>query len=212
MGRARCADAQRCAPRGAGRAPVITAPERWAFEYSRFQEAQSAKSSNTRTWSPKRTKSSNRPTRSPRGILSGRAAQITGEVLHGQIVPTLANISRQVAMVVLGYRGQGAVAGALLGSVSSSLVRHAHGPVAVIPEEPRPARPPHAPVVVGIDGSPTSGLAAEIAFDEASRRGVDLVALHAWSDMGPSTFLGSIGRRSNGETSKTSRRKCSPGV
>lgn len=143
---------------------------------------------------------------------SGRAAQITGEVLHGQIVPTLANISRQVAMVVLGYRGQGAVAGALLGSVSSSLVRHAHGPVAVIPEEPRPARPPHAPVVVGIDGSPTSGLAAEIAFDEASRRGVDLVALHAWSDMGPSTFLGSIGRRSNGETSKTSRRKCSPGV
>lgn len=119
---------------------------------------------------------------------SGRAAQITGEVLHGQIVPTLANISRQVAMVVLGYRGQGAVAGALLGSVSSSLVRHAHGPVAVIPEEPRPARPPHAPVVVGIDGSPTSGLAAEIAFDEASRRGVDLVALHAWSDMGPLDF------------------------
>lgn len=109
-------------------------------------------------------------------------------MLHGQIVPTLANISRQVAMVVLGYRGQGAVAGALLGSVSSSLVRHAHGPVAVIPEEPRPARPPHAPVVVGIDGSPTSGLAAEIAFDEASRRGVDLVALHAWSDMGPLDF------------------------
>lgn len=91
-------------------------------------------------------------------------------------------------MVVLGYRGQGAVAGALLGSVSSSLVRHAHGPVAVIPEEPRLARPPHAPVVVGIDGSPTSGLAAEIAFDEASRRGVDLVALHAWSDMGPLDF------------------------
>lgn len=45
--------------------PVITAPEGWAFEYSRFQEAKSAKSSNTRTWSPKRTKSSNRPTRSP---------------------------------------------------------------------------------------------------------------------------------------------------
>lgn len=118
----------------------------------------------------------------------GCVGPATGEVLHGQIVPTLANISRQVAMVVLGYRGQGAVAGALLGSVSSSLVRHAHGPVAVIPEEPRPARPPHAPVVVGIDGSPTSGLAAEIAFDEASRRGVDLVALHAWSDMGPLDF------------------------
>lgn len=43
-------------------------------------------------------------------------------------------------------------------------------------------------VVVGIDGSPTSELATDIAFDEASRRGVELVALHAWSDMGPLDF------------------------
>lgn len=193
--------------------PGNNRPERWAFEYSRFQEAQKreiVEHSYLVAQAHQIVEQAHKV--ALEASSSGRAAQITGEVLHGQIVPTLANISRQVAMVVLGYRGQGAVAGALLGSVSSSLVRHAHGPVAVIPEEPRPARPPHAPVVVGIDGSPTSGLAAEIAFDEASRRGVDLVALHAWSDMGPSTFLGSIGRRSNGETSKTSRRKCSPGV
>jgi len=37
-------------------------------------------------------------------------------------------------------------------------------------------------VLVGIDGSSVSELATEIAFDEASWRGVDLVALHAWSD------------------------------
>lgn len=213
MGRARCADAQRCAPRGAGRAPGNNRPGTVGIWYSRFQEAQKreiVEHSYLVAQAHQIVEQAHKV--ALEASSSGRAAQITGEVLHGQIVPTLANISRQVAMVVLGYRGQGAVAGALLGSVSSSLVRHAHGPVAVIPEEPRPARPPHAPVVVGIDGSPTSGLAAEIAFDEASRRGVDLVALHAWSDMGPSTFLGSIGRRSNGETSKTSRRKCSPGV
>jgi nucleotide-binding universal stress UspA family protein len=35
---------------------------------------------------------------------------------------------------------------------------------------------------VGIDGSPASKLATAIAFDEASRRGVDLEAVHAWSD------------------------------
>lgn len=169
--------------------PVITAPEGWAFEYSRFQEAQKreiVEHSYLVAQAHQIVEQAHKV--ALEASSSGRAAQITGEVLHGQIVPTLANISRQVAMVVLGYRGQGAVAGALLGSVSSSLVRHAHGPVAVIPEEPRPARPPHAPVVVGIDGSPTSGLAAEIAFDEASRRGVDLVALHAWSDMGPLDF------------------------
>jgi nucleotide-binding universal stress UspA family protein len=39
-----------------------------------------------------------------------------------------------------------------------------------------------APVLLGTDGSPASELATEIAFDEASRRGVDLVAIHAWSD------------------------------
>jgi nucleotide-binding universal stress UspA family protein len=37
---------------------------------------------------------------------------------------------------------------------------------------------------VGIDGSPESELATAIAFDEASRRKVGLVALHAWSDVG----------------------------
>ena len=39
-----------------------------------------------------------------------------------------------------------------------------------------------APVVVGIDGSPASESATAIAFEEASRRGVELVAVHAWSD------------------------------
>ena len=40
--------------------------------------------------------------------------------------------------------------------------------------------PATAPVAVGIDGSPASELATAIAFDEASRRGVELVAIHTW--------------------------------
>ena len=42
--------------------------------------------------------------------------------------------------------------------------------------------PAQAPVLLGTDGSPASELATAIAFDEASRRHVDLIALHAWSD------------------------------
>ncbi len=38
-------------------------------------------------------------------------------------------------------------------------------------------------MLVGIDGSPASELATEIAFEEAFRRGVALVAFHAWSDV-----------------------------
>ncbi|MEU5409873.1 universal stress protein [Nocardia asteroides] len=37
------------------------------------------------------------------------------------------------------------------------------------------------PVLVGVDGTPDSVPAVvELAFDEASRRGVDLVAMHAF--------------------------------
>jgi nucleotide-binding universal stress UspA family protein len=45
-------------------------------------------------------------------------------------------------------------------------------------------------VLVGIDGSPESDAATALAFDEASHRGVDLVALHAWSDVGVFPALG----------------------
>ncbi len=118
-----------------------------------------------------------------------RASHITSEVLFAPVIPALVDLSKRADLVVVGCRGQGALSRSLLGSVSSGLVQHAHCPVGVIHDaEPLKSRAPDAPVVVGIDGSPTSELATEIAFDEASRRGVGLVALHAWSDMGPVDF------------------------
>ncbi len=87
-------------------------------------------------------------------------------------------------MMVVGCRGQDALQRTLLGSVSTGLVHHAHCPVAVIHDEaPILLGPSRLPVLVGIDGSPVSELATAIAFDEASFRGVDLVALHARSDL-----------------------------
>lgn len=108
--------------------------------------------------------------------------QVRTEMYFSAVVPTLVDISKDVDMVVVGSRGQGAF-GFLLGSVSAGLVQHAHCPVAVIhDEDPLMPHPAEAPVLVGIDGSPVSELATEIAFDEASRRHVQLIALHAWSD------------------------------
>ncbi len=103
-------------------------------------------------------------------------------VHHGGAVATLVDLSKDANMVVVGSRGMGAFSRALLGSVSTGLIHHAHCPVAVIHEE-APAVAADAPVVVGIDGSPASMSATEIAFDEASRRGVNLVAVHAWRDI-----------------------------
>ncbi len=110
--------------------------------------------------------------------------EIESRVFYSATVPTLVGISTEVEMVVVGYRGHGGVlARKFLGSVSSALVYHAHCPVAVIrDDEAGIGNAAQAPVLVGIDGSPASEAATAIAFEEASRRGVALMALHAWND------------------------------
>ena len=116
----------------------------------------------------------------------GDTAQIhiNGELLSSSApVPSLVEQSKDAELIVVGSRGRGALSRSVIGSVSAGLIRHAHCPVALIrhddPEMPHPAQ---APVLVGIDGS-TSDLATAIAFEEASLRNVDLIALHAWNDI-----------------------------
>jgi nucleotide-binding universal stress UspA family protein len=116
--------------------------------------------------------------------------QLKNEMFYSSTVPTLVDLSKGAAMVVIGTRGAGTF-GPRLGSVTTGLVHHARCPVAVIHDDDQPLPyPSQAPVLVGIDGSPASELATAIAFDEASRRHVDLIALHAWSDTGVLEFPG----------------------
>lgn len=108
---------------------------------------------------------------------------IDSNVFHSASVSALVGLSAEVAMVVVGRRGHGASVYNVPGRVSSALVYHAHCPVAVIHESEGAIRNfEHAPVLVGIDGSPASEAATGIAFEEASRRGVGLTALHVWVD------------------------------
>jgi nucleotide-binding universal stress UspA family protein len=117
--------------------------------------------------------------------------RIDTEIVEAAILPTLIDRSKDADMIVVGCRGLGAIARRLLGSVSSGLVQHAHCPVAVIhDEDPMMPQPAEAPVAVGIDGSAASERATAIAFEEASRRGVELVAVHAWSDLSPFQWPG----------------------
>jgi nucleotide-binding universal stress UspA family protein len=116
-------------------------------------------------------------------VPTDRKVSIASEVRCSPPVPTLVEMSEEAEMTVVGCTGRGAVTRVLLGSVSSGVVRSAKCPVAVIRAEA--SYLPHsdrAPVLVGIDGSPASEPALAIAFDEASRRGVELTALHAWAD------------------------------
>ena len=114
---------------------------------------------------------------------TGSNIKVSSETISGSPTATLIDLSKEAELVVVGCLGLGAIARRLLGSVSAALVHHAHCPVAVIhDDEPLMPTAAMAPVVVGIDGSPASEVATAIAFDEASRRGVELVAVHAWSD------------------------------
>ncbi|MFN6545088.1 universal stress protein [Mycolicibacterium nivoides] len=112
------------------------------------------------------------------------------EVKHAGIVPELLAAADEAQMVAVGSRGIGAVGRAILGSVSSGLIHHAPCPVAVVHANEGQAPDYGSPVLLGIDGSPASESATALAFDEASRRGAGLVALHAWSDVAVFPVLG----------------------
>lgn len=112
--------------------------------------------------------------------------EIDSHLMFSAPVPTLVDMSEDADLVVVGARGLGSPHHILLGSVSASLIHHAHCPVAVIQQGTSPAsRAVDAPVLLGIDGSAPSELATAIAFDEALLRGTRLVALHAWADTEP---------------------------
>lgn len=104
---------------------------------------------------------------------------ISASAVEGSAVAVLRSRSASARLVVVGSRGLGALRRTLLGSVSTSIARHADCPVAVIPDAPVDSE---GPVVVGVDGSACSVDAIGVAFDEAARRGARLVAVNAWSE------------------------------
>ena len=121
----------------------------------------------------------------------GTTVEASAEMVSGSTLATLVEESKSASMVVVGCRGRGALGRGLLGSVSTGLAHHALSPVAIIhDEDPLMPHPSKAPVVVGVDGSPASERALAIAFEQASFRGVDILAVHAWSDTGVFEFPG----------------------
>ncbi|MDR3661007.1 MAG: universal stress protein [Mycobacterium sp.] len=93
---------------------------------------------------------------------------------------TLADLSSDADMVVLGGAARHAFPPTPRFSIGVDLARHARCPVAIV-RGAASTQPCALPVVVGIDGSPASESAIAIAFDEASSRGVELVALYVAS-------------------------------
>ena len=98
----------------------------------------------------------------------------------------LVDASEAADLVVVGSRGRGPVASAILGSVSASVTRHAHCAVVV-------CRPPGERagtgnrVLVGADGTAASRPVLEFAFRQASLRGGPLTVMHCFWDVAAAT-------------------------
>jgi nucleotide-binding universal stress UspA family protein len=103
------------------------------------------------------------------------------EVASGHPIEELLRHSATAQLVVLGGRGHGGFTDALLGGVSSAVATHGSCPVIVV----RKGVPTTVgPVVVGVDGSESSLAALRFAFEEAARRGAELVVMQVWHEEG----------------------------
>ncbi|GAA4397663.1 universal stress protein [Tsukamurella soli] len=99
----------------------------------------------------------------------------------GSPAAELIHLSRDAYLTVLGANGIGGFSATILGTVAMALVTNGHSPVAVIRGGEHDVVPRTGPVVVGVDAGGSSEAAIAWAFDEASRRGATLTAVHAWT-------------------------------
>ncbi|MFF0775221.1 universal stress protein [Nonomuraea wenchangensis] len=104
-------------------------------------------------------------------------AEVETREVEGAPAVVLREEAEGASEIVVGGRGLGGFAGALLGSVSIHVAGHVRCPVVVV----RAARQPACgEIVVGVDDSPECRPALAYAFRQAELRGAKLRAVHAW--------------------------------
>ena len=109
---------------------------------------------------------------------------VSSELASGSAARHLIGASASADLVVLGSRGLGGFTGLLVGSIAVAVATHGHCPVVVVRGSgPTTAPQQDGPVIVGVDGSPTSLAALGFALQAAALRSTSLTAVHAWSDL-----------------------------
>ena len=103
------------------------------------------------------------------GVSAGPATRVLGEA------------SEDASLLVVGRRGGGGLTDRLVGSSAAQIAQFAACPTVVVPEIGVIVPPDGPGVVVGVDIGDEGQPAVEFAFDEASRRGLPLTAVRAWT-------------------------------
>lgn len=105
------------------------------------------------------------------------------EVQHiGGPTEVLSRESAAARMVVIGAIGRIGLADLMIGSTALALPARSHAPVVIVRDRRDGSPADSGPVVVAVAGTPLDEAPLEFAFDEASKRGAELIAVHAWSD------------------------------
>ena len=107
----------------------------------------------------------------------GFTGRISGTAVVGHPIAEVEEASKRVDLLVLGAHQGSRFSGSFFGTRAVKVAAVAHCPVVVVP---RTEVRPNAGVVVGVDGSEASRKAIAYAAEEASFRGVPLVAVYAW--------------------------------
>jgi nucleotide-binding universal stress UspA family protein len=121
--------------------------------------------------------------------LAGEGRRVAAKILPDDAIetrtmtsaaaPALIDASSEASLLVVGHRGHGAFASAVLGSVSAAVVQCAHCPVVVV-RGSLEASASRLPVTVGVDGTPESEAALLFAAQRAARDQVPLRIVCAW--------------------------------
>jgi len=106
-------------------------------------------------------------------------AHVTPRPVEKDPADALEAIMPHVDLIVLGRHGSPRRRHAFSGSVTADCLHHATVPVVVV-SAGQPRTDDHRPIVVGVDGSPTSLDALRWGAAAARRRSAPLVALRAW--------------------------------
>lgn len=101
---------------------------------------------------------------------------------HGGVVPGLAAVTRDAALLVVATRGIGRPLAGLGDSTAAAMVEHTHCPMVVVPRGEMGGEMGDVGSVVLGAPSVLDRASTEFAFDHAAREGAKLVAVHAFSD------------------------------
>ena len=111
-------------------------------------------------------------------LSTGFTGTITGTAVVGHPIAEVEEASKRADLVILGEHAGSKLAGSFFGTRAVKIAAVAHCPVAVVPFETE--GDPAPGVVVGVDGSDAAQKAVAYAAEQASRRGVPLIAVYAW--------------------------------